>query len=169
MNMKPKKPRVSAVSTTKRKYAKAFDQPSLTHRSFENECNINKIMAQYQKTGSLAHVNLTSPRYGVFDTVVDYQTSINLVMAAQDAFMQLPAVVRKQFDNDPSQFLKFMDDPSNADEIKRLGLTNKLDTPTQPTEPPPAPKEETGTTPPEDPASPNTDKVNKKSLFNRDK
>lgn len=99
-----------------------FDSPSLTKQSSKAECDINNIMVKYAKTGVLNHVSNNQSSYGDFSASLDYQDAINSVMAAQDSFMELPAVVRKKFDNDPVKFLDFVNDPSNVDEMIELGL-----------------------------------------------
>ena len=79
------------------------DEPSLTKQSFQNECNINSIMKKWEKTGLLSHSRSSQPRYGDFSNVTDYQSALNAVSDAQDAFMELPAQVRARFANDPAQ------------------------------------------------------------------
>lgn len=99
-----------------------FDDPGLTKQAFRDECNVNTIMAKYQKTGLLPHVDVHKGRYGDFTNVQDYQSSLNQVMAAQDMFNSLPSSIRVRFSNDPAEFLRFVDNPSNLDEMRSLGL-----------------------------------------------
>ena len=114
------------MSTTKQKRRHPrvqvhFNQPSMTKQSFKDECNINKIMAKFQTTGALNHYAKHAPTYG--DTTgVDYHDALNLVANANTMFEELPSSIRKRFDNDPEQFLKFVEDPKNADEMIELGL-----------------------------------------------
>lgn len=96
------------------------DKPA--KQSFKDECDVNKIMHKYRVTGVLTHLRTQSPKYGDFTNVTDYQTSLNAVMAAQDAFSHLPAKVRSRFGNDPSQLLAFIEDPTNKEEAQKLGL-----------------------------------------------
>lgn len=110
-----------------------FEGKSRAKQSFKDECNINNIMAKYQNTGLLEHLNTSSPRYGDFSSVASYQQSLNAVIAAQDAFEALPSAIRKRFANDPAQLLRFIEDDANREEAVRLGLIN-------PPEPVPAPQ-----------------------------
>ncbi|QXP08116.1 MAG: internal scaffolding protein [Arizlama microvirus] len=98
------------------------DEPSLTKQSFSQECDINVIMARFEKTGILSSENAQTPRYGDFSDVIDYDESLRVVMEADEAFMSLPAKVRARFENDPSQLIEFVRDPANVDEAVSLGL-----------------------------------------------
>ena len=99
-----------------------FTRPSLTKQSFRDETNINGIMAKYEKTGLIAHVNEHKGQYGDYSGAQDYHSSMNQVLAAQEAFGSLPSSIRKRFENDPGAFLAFMDDPENEGEARQLGL-----------------------------------------------
>lgn len=101
-----------------------FNEPTLTKQAFRDECNVNTIMRKFQKTGLLPHVDLHKGQYGDFTEVQDYQTSLNQVMAAQEMFSSLPSSLRARFNNDPAEFLNFVDNPSNLDEMRSLGLLN---------------------------------------------
>ncbi len=93
-------------------------------QSFKNECDINQIMAKYQKTGAIDHFNKHSPEYG-FATSDDFSASMRIVTKAQEMFSELPSKVRNKFDNEPYKFLDFVQDPANAGEMATLGLTTK--------------------------------------------
>lgn len=100
-------------------------EKSLTHQSFSSDCDINSIVQRYAKTGVLEHVSLSSPSYGDFSITSDYQSSLNVVIAAQESFMTLPSRVRARFANDPGLFLDFVSDPNNRDEAIKLGLIDE--------------------------------------------
>lgn len=100
----------------------SFSKPTMAQQSFKDECDINRIMARYKKTGVIDHVRATQGAYGDFTSVEDYHTSLNNLQAAQSAFMALPAHIRARFDNDPAQLLGFLDDDKNFNEAVSLGL-----------------------------------------------
>lgn len=102
------------------------EAPSLTKQSMSDDCDINAIMARFEKTGVLTSVNESSPRYGEYADVVDYDESLRIVMDAQEAFADLPAKVRAKFENDPGQFLDFVGNPANAEEMVTLGLSKPV-------------------------------------------
>ena len=96
--------------------------PSQTQQAFKQETDINYILRQYDKTGLITHVNKAAAQYGDFTEVNEYQESLNRVIAAQDAFMELPSAIRKQFGNDPGAFFEFATNPDNLDAMVKMGL-----------------------------------------------
>lgn len=105
------------------------ENPGRTKQSFRDECDINLIVPQANKTGLLTHITASGGRYEDLSNAPDYQTALNLVISADAAFQELPAGIRKTFDNDPETFLSFMDDPENAEKCIEMGLMAKPDTP----------------------------------------
>ena len=99
-----------------------FEDESLTKQSFKDECDINVIMRHWSNEGIATHLNGRQARYEDFSNVQDYHTSLNLVIKAQEVFDELPASLRARFENDPGQFLDFVGDPANIDEMVDLGL-----------------------------------------------
>lgn len=97
---------------------------SRTKQSFKKETDINFILAQSEKGLMVTHVNAHQGDYGNFINATDYHTSLNLINAADRSFMTVPASVRAQFNNDPQQFLEFVQNPDNLDEMISLGLAN---------------------------------------------
>lgn len=100
-----------------------------------DECDINILMAKYQKTGMLDHIVRYKGQYADVTNQEDYQSAIHTIMDANDMFESLPARVRDRFHNSPGEFLAFVEDPSNRDEMAELGLLDKP--PTPPAEPTP--------------------------------
>lgn len=98
--------------------------PSMTHQANAAECDINRIMQKYEKTGVLEHRNKFEGQYGDFTELPqDYHASMNAVLAAGDMFMTLPAQIRRRFGNDAGAFLDFVGNPDNKSEMEKLGLT----------------------------------------------
>lgn len=96
--------------------------PGLTKQSFAKESNINLIMAKYEKTGILDHLNTHEGKYDNFIGYPDYHTAMNQIRQAGEMFMSIPAGVRAVFDNDPAKFLEFAQDPENHDDLVEMGL-----------------------------------------------
>jgi len=105
----------------KRKVSITFTEPGLAKQSFKAECDINTIMARYMKTGLLDHL---SARKGQYMDVsgADFYAAQNLVAEARSMFFGLPSKIREQFDNDPGEFLAFMENPANAQQAEEMGL-----------------------------------------------
>lgn len=131
-----------------------FTQESKTHQSFHKECNINSIMANYEKSGLLTHTNNREPAFGDFSEMPSYQDSLDLIIHSQSLFDKLPALVRKRFHNDPVEFLEFAQNSENQAEMVKLGLAT-LKEPHEPKpEKPTPPPEITIKEPPEAPKPP---------------
>ena len=86
-----------------------------TKQSFKDECDINNIMARFQKTGVLAFANKFEARYGDV-TGVDFGEAMRVVADARSMFAEMPARLRDRFANDPARFLEFVQNPANKDE-----------------------------------------------------
>lgn len=98
------------------------DDP-LTEQNHKEACDINNILAHYQKTGVLEHRSQYEPIYG--DTSPhDFQQSMEIIATAQSMFEELPSQARKRFKNDPVEFLEFVQNSDNAQEAYDMGLTS---------------------------------------------
>lgn len=97
-----------------------------THQSFAKECDINNIMSKYRKTGYFVDAAKPNPHrlpnFGDFSGVGDFQSVMNTVVEAQNAFMRLPAAVRSRFSNNVADAVVFVSDPVNLEESVKLGL-----------------------------------------------
>lgn len=102
-----------------------FAADGRTKQSFKAECDINNIMARYLKTGVLEHVRQNVGQY-LDVTGADFQAAQELVAGAHSMFHSLPSAIRTKFDNDPAEFLEFMENPRNAEEARELGLLPPL-------------------------------------------
>ena len=133
----------------RRRVAKTCDpKTDRTKQEFAKECDVNRVLAHYEKTGLLAHVNKYQAQYGDFSDIHDYHGAMTAVVEAQAAFEGLPSKIRSRFANDPGAFLEFISDPANEDEARRIGLLPRLPAeaeakperpaPEAPAEPPPA-------------------------------
>ena len=89
-----------------------------------DECDINKIIAKYDRTGVLNHVNDFEARYEDL-TGLDYQTMLNTVANANSMFEGLPSEIRNKFDNEPQKFISFMDDENNNNAMYEMGLKQR--------------------------------------------
>lgn len=105
-------------------------------QSFKNECDINKIMARFIKTGTIDHVARFGGSYGFADSMT-YHEAQNIVANANSMFAELPAAIRKEFDDKPEVFLDFVYDPKNADRLREMGLAKAK---VEPPKPEPAPE-----------------------------
>ena len=112
-------------------------EPTLAQQSFKDECDINTILNKFAITGELPS-NVRMPQYGDFTGISDYQTALNAVLEADEAFMSLPASVRARFDNDAAAFVDFCSDETNRDEAVKLGLVPPRESEVPPASPAPS-------------------------------
>lgn len=101
-----------------------FDsEPSRTRQEFAEECDINTIMARYERTGVISHVDPRAPVYlDASESPRDLQHALEILATAETAFMSLPAGVRKEFDNDVHAFVAYAEDPGNLARMREWGL-----------------------------------------------
>lgn len=97
------------------------NDPDMCQQQFKQDCDVNHIMEKYLKTGVISHIRGPGHYLDLVD-LPDYQESLHTVIKAQDKFMELPADVRLQFDNDPHKFIEFLGDPSKEAEHIKMGL-----------------------------------------------
>lgn len=109
-------------------------EESLTRQEFAEECDLNALMARYQRTGLMPQHPDAKPFYGDFADLPDYMEAQRILMEADSAFEALPAHVRREFDNDPARFVAFATDPDNLDKMREWGFAEPLDR-AQPVEP----------------------------------
>jgi phage internal scaffolding protein len=106
-----------------------FTLPSMTKQSFKKDCDVNAIVARFKKTCGVDFLTrfqgYVDGNFGDFTDVVDYRTAIEQIRKADETFMNLPAQVRANFLNDPAQFLDFVQNPANVDELVKMGLATK--------------------------------------------
>lgn len=114
------------------------DKPSLTIQSAEAETNINNIMRKYRQGGVVPQ--RTGAQYLDVSQSLDYHEAMGFVLNAQQAFDELPSIVRKEFGNDPNAMLQFVLDDRNRERAIELGL---IDVPLDPAGSPPAEPTET--------------------------
>ncbi len=104
----------------------SFDaKDGLTEQSHKRACDINSIMAKFQKTGAIEHLAKHPPKYGDV-TGQDFQAAQILVAEHKSQFEELPSQLRSYFENDPANYLNFVVDPANADLLEKEGLAALL-------------------------------------------
>ena len=103
-----------------------FTEPSMAQQHFKDECDINRIIDRFTKTGTIPQI-ISGFEFADLSNVPSYQEAMGFLIEAQDRFMELPAKIRREFDNDPGQLLTFLENPSNYDKAVELGLIQKQD------------------------------------------
>lgn len=130
----------SADDKRSEKFATVNNEDSMTQQSDKDEANINILMERYAQTGQIPQM-LEPGKFGDFSEVVDFRGAQEAIRAANEAFAEVPAKIRKQFDNDPAQFYEFVNDPNNLDELRKMGLAAPLPETLPPQDNAPPPQE----------------------------
>lgn len=100
---------------------------SKVQQNLQSQTDINQVVGRYKKTGLLQSTRNLSmqpqkgPVFGVYP-FEDFQDAYNHIQQVKQDFMALPARVRQRFDNNPSNVVRFVDNPANAVEAIKMGL-----------------------------------------------
>lgn len=114
-------------------------EETLAQQQFRDECDINTILDRFGVTG-MVPTNVRQPLAVDFIEATDYQSALNALMEAEQSFMEMPAKIRAEFDNDPGKFIEFFELEENRERAVQLGLIQKPpETPVQGAVPPPVP------------------------------
>lgn len=108
-----------------------------TEQHHKESCDVNQILNRYKRIHGRDLVKdfrgFTQGDFYDTTEVPDLMDALERYRRADEAFMSLPANIRKQFDHDPIQLLEFVKDPKNFDEAVKLGLMEPK-APVQPVE-----------------------------------
>lgn len=129
---RPHDPDLGAFDNTDRYTGEVY--PSMTRQSEMEACDIHNVLRQFSQQGfeQLVREKAATGQYADLPDEIDYQSSLNTVLAAQASFATLPSQVRERFHNNPAEFLEFLSDPANQDEAIRLGLAQDTRVPEPP-------------------------------------
>lgn len=114
---------------TRKRVALFCNDPSLAVQSQKDEADINMIVRNFGVTGRVP-VSVRLPQYGDFTGIDDYRSALEAVNAAENAFAEIPATIRAQFNHDPGAWADFAANPANLPQLRAWGLA-----PTPPSEP----------------------------------
>lgn len=90
-----------------------------TKQAFADETDINRILARAQKSGTISHINQNKAEYGDFAGIDFFETQLQLARG-REIFDDLPSEVRKEFDQNPTAFYAYVNDPANEDRLEVL-------------------------------------------------
>lgn len=105
------------------------DSPSLTKQEFKDDCDPTKVLAKFQRTGLMEHAQQYQPVFGIQSSMT-YHEAMQITANSKSMFAELPAQVRKLFDQNIEAYLEFVSDPENVIDMADDGvisLTNKAE------------------------------------------
>lgn len=96
----------------------------LVEQSHKEEVDINNIVRRHGIDLLQKVAALQQPQW---DEVPgnDFQESMLIITKAQQTFEKLPSKIRKQFNNNPGEFLDYVQNPDNQDGLVDLGLATR--------------------------------------------
>lgn len=100
------------------------ERPVLTEQEHKNSCDINYIVAQFKKTGILPETTKIA-HYSDNTQIPTLEDAFRTVSEAQEAFLSLPANIRRLMDNDPSKMEDFLRNDENTDILLKYGIIEK--------------------------------------------
>lgn len=96
--------------------------PSLTEQAHKNQCDIHRIIGKYKKSGLMTHVNAMEGKYADYPNSLDFQLMQVKIATAKSMFETIPSHIRAKFKNDVGQFLDYVTNPENRQEMIELGF-----------------------------------------------
>ncbi len=97
-------------------------EKDLADQSFKKDCDVNTVIARFKKTGQITHLAKSAGVYADVSTITDLSSAIEQVQKASEAFDTLPADLRKKLNNDPVEFLRYIQDDKLIKEHIKYGL-----------------------------------------------
>lgn len=91
----------------------------VTKQSFKDQCDINKILERAARVGGLSHFEKHGAVYADFSEF-DFMEAQNKIAQGTRIFEELPAEIRREFNQDPQAFFSFAADPANAERITEI-------------------------------------------------
>jgi len=104
-----------------KRYRPKYERPGRTKQSFKDGCDIHRIVAKAQKAGTLSHLEKHGAFYAdVADAPQDIFEARDQLEKVNAIFADLPSELRNEFQNDPLEYLTYVNDPANRDQLDRL-------------------------------------------------
>ena len=108
-------------------------------------------MARFDRTGTISHVNKHEASYADYSDF-DYHENLQKLTKGREIFDELPAELRREFNQSPAAFFEFVNDPANKDDLLQKlpalaapgdqlrGTPEAPEPPPEPTPPEPTPE-----------------------------
>jgi hypothetical protein len=102
------------------------EEEILVEQSHKDEVDINKIVKRHG-VDLIAKTAMLQSNEFQFDDVTgnDFQEAMFKITKAQTTFDQLPSKLRSKFNNSVAEYLDFVQNPDNRDQMIEMGLMNK--------------------------------------------
>lgn len=94
--------------------------PVITKQDGKRDADINFILKNFEKTGTITHLAKTEPQFGDFTQATEYDQALNLVRQTEAAFATWPAEARELARNDPGLALEMLADEGGRAALERI-------------------------------------------------
>ena len=88
-----------------------------TKQAFKDDADIVKIMARAEKAGTISHLQKFEGVYADYSEY-DFEKQTRRLSQGQTIFDQLPAELRREFNQSPQEFFAYVNDPKNIDDLR---------------------------------------------------
>lgn len=99
-----------------------FDE-SLTEQHHKKMCDVHTIMNKYEQSGIVQHTSKYQGTYGDFVSAPEFQDAQNVIAKSSSMFESIPAEIREEFNNNPHEFLEFIQNDENREKMEKMGFT----------------------------------------------
>ena len=109
-----------------------FKKPSLTQQCIKEQCDINNILESYSQQARAMRANIAdllppidSQDFADISNMEDFLTAQNKIAKVTQIFEQMPSNVRREFGDDPSNFIAALGDSQKYSKLADLGVFSK--------------------------------------------
>ena len=88
-------------------------------QSYKDSCDINKLLERGAREGGLSHLEKHGARYGDF-AAIDWDTLPMQLAEGRTIFEELPAEIKREFNQSPAEFFAYVTADENKDDLQRL-------------------------------------------------
>lgn len=109
-----------------RKVITITDKDKIVEQSQKQLTDVDVLLEPAKRNGLLRHVT----RYeGEYDDIpaASYEEALKITTQANTMFENLPLNAKRKFNNNPKEFLEFVQNPANGKEMIKLGLAQGND------------------------------------------
>lgn len=102
-------------------------EEGMTKQEDAASADVNVVLARALRGTQPIPQPLADLAYADVSAISDYRSCVDRVTRAHEAFMQLPALVRREYDNDAALFLDAFQSPEGLARLGELGVVKLVD------------------------------------------
>ncbi|AXL14806.1 internal scaffolding protein [Microviridae sp.] len=91
-----------------------------TKQAFEEQTDVNRIMARAAKGETITHLAKYGAVYGDFSDIDDLLTASARLNKGVEIFKALPGEIKREFHNSPGEFFNYVNNPENKDKLHEV-------------------------------------------------